>query len=254
MTCCPQNIFGPSQTLQGSCGLEYSLARVPQSFTPFGDVPPNRPRPGFGVIKNLRMYSSTESCLNYHSNPNLSVSDPAALLFYAALIYFGYLLFKSCVMAHRQANGRARRGPGGGRGNNGGWSSWFGGGSNASDRDPPPPYYPKQSPGQSSNSAQEGSWTPGFWTGLGLGGLAASLWSSRDDATAARRARERAEMLRQQEYDWERAHAASSSSWFGGSSPVGRSWSSRSDESDRAGPSSLGETRRSTAIGSSRVR
>lgn len=122
--------------------MEYSLARVPQSFTPFGDVPPNRPRPG--VIKNFRMYSSTESCLNYHSNPILSVSDPATLLFYAALIYFGYLLFKSCVMAHRQANGRARRGPGGGRGNNEGWSSWFGGGSNASDRDPPPPYYPNK--------------------------------------------------------------------------------------------------------------
>lgn len=193
-------------------------------------------------------------CLSHCSICTLSVSDPAALLFYAVLIYLAYLLFKSCIAAHREANRQARRAPGGGRGSNGGWSGWFGGsggGASTPGRDPPPPYYPKQSPGN-SNSAQEGSWTPGFWTGLGLGGLAGTLWNSRDDANPARRARERAEMPWQQEYDWERARAASSSSWYGTSNRYS-TYTGTTDESDHAGSSS-GEMRRSIAIGNSRVR
>ena len=188
-----------------------------------------------------------------------SASDYSALLFYCILIYFGYLLFKSCVAAHRQATVQPRRGPGGGRGSNGGWSSWFGGGPSSGASaprrdDPPPPYYSKYSPGQSSNPTQGGSWTPGFWTGVGAGGLATSLWNSRyrDDTTAPHHARERAEAPRQQEYDWEYHRGAPSSSRSGMSGSVPQSrYSTYTDPDDGNG---LGETRRSTAVANSRVR
>lgn len=203
---------------------------------------------------------------------NALVSSPSAILFYAlwfgVLLYFGYVIFKSCMSACRQANGTQGAGPGsrgGGRRNGGG--GWFSGlsgggtgtgGPNHDDR--PPPYYPKDP--APSNPAPNQGWTPGFWTGLGLGGLAASMWNNGrqggadTDTRAARRARE--ELLRQQQaYDWERSRAGSSSSWFGGSSqgsPPRQRYTPMETQSEGAGPSGLGQTRRSTAIGSSRVR
>lgn len=167
-------------------------------------------------------------------------------------------MFKSCMTAHREANG-ARAGPGGRGGRSGGYSNWFGGagGSRRTDRDDrPPPYYRKDSAASSSDNAGR-SWMPGFWTGLGLGGLAASLWNGggrQGDAAAVRRAREQLLRQQQQEYDWERPRPASSS-WFSDSGSVPRQrYQPMETESDGAGPSGLGQTRRSTAIANSHVR
>ncbi|CDU24237.1 uncharacterized protein SPSC_03308 [Sporisorium scitamineum] len=71
------------------------------------------------------------------------------------------------------AGGSGGSGRGGGGGWGGGGGGWWPGGSGPYNN-PPPPYTPKPEPDSSSSS----SWRPGFWTGLGLGGLAATAAAS----------------------------------------------------------------------------
>ncbi|KAF8339680.1 uncharacterized protein EI90DRAFT_3279271 [Cantharellus anzutake] len=133
----------------------------------------------------------------------------------------------------------------------GGWlSGWFGGNT---PRPPPPPY----APSDPFASKSESSWTPGFWTGLGLGGLAASIWNSN---RAAEDSRLRQQQHLQREYDWERARMAASTggSGYGWSTPSPaprrRAHADECLDSEGAGPSGLGSTRRSTGLGGSVVR
>lgn len=84
------------------------------------------------------------------------------------LVFWGILAaivisFIRAVRGGGTNNGGARGGGGGG----GGW--WPGGGP----YNPPPPYTPKPEPDSTSTG-----WRPGFWTGLGLGGLAAHAAAS----------------------------------------------------------------------------
>lgn len=189
-------------------------------------------------------------------------TDIATRIFYLAwfamFMFFAYKIIKSCASVDRaNTAARAAGGHGGRPGGGGGGSNWFGGGygANPGVNTPPPPYTPKGDTSQPSSASQAEGWRPGFWTGLGMGGLAASLWNAQTQGNDARRAAA-AGGLREQEYDWERARGAreASGSLFGGS---GASTSRRRFEgmdSDGAGPSNLGEMRSSTAIGSSRVR
>ncbi|KAF8307349.1 hypothetical protein DL93DRAFT_132895 [Clavulina sp. PMI_390] len=234
----------------------------------------NNQRLQFGAWDNL--CEPTLCTLDTGSNsshPLLLVSNIFSTIFwilwFGVLLGFGYLILKSCLSARRQANGAGggQGGGGAGRGDAGGWFSGGWGGSGRSGRnDPPPPYYPNfpKDSTSSSNPQQNQGWTPGFWTGLGLGGAAATLWNNRDDADARATRRAREQLLREQQqqpFDWERTRGGgTSSSFFGSSSSSGSSARARCppslmpDQSPGAGPSGLGEARRSTAIGSSRVR
>lgn len=72
--------------------------------------------------------------------------------------------------------GAGGRGGWGGGGGGGGW--WPGGGGGYPHTAPPPPYTSKPEPGTSTDPGSS-SWRPGFWTGLGLGGLAATAAANR---------------------------------------------------------------------------
>lgn len=95
-----------------------------------------------------------------------------------ATIVYGFI---KAVRGNGQGAGAAGRGAGGGsgggRGGGGGGGGWWPGGSFPPYNNPPPPYTPKPEP-DSSGSSSSSSWRPGFWTGLGLGGLAASAAAS----------------------------------------------------------------------------
>lgn len=117
-------------------------------------------------------------------------------------------------------------------GHNDSGSGWFPG--SMGDDQAPPPY----SKYQQGSGPQAQGWTPGFWTGAALGGLANHLWNRnpRDDR------RERTQ------WDWERPRG----SMFGASPPTSRR---RFDNDNRGeGPSNLGSMRRSTGLGGSNVR
>lgn len=186
------------------------------------------------------------------------------ILWFSVLAYFAYLIFKSCVAPDRGVGGtpgnnggRPRAGPPGGWGAGSGYSPDF-------NDSPPPPYSSPQYKDTSSPSSGAQGWSPGFWTGLGLGGLATTVWNSFSNPDAARR--------RQEQYDWEQGRrgapppvapfplgsrwssnqASSSQASTSRAAPV---WRGQQSESEGAGSSSnLGEARRSTAIASSNVR
>ena len=84
------------------------------------------------------------------------------IAFFAVLAYIVYSFFKAVGGNHAQAPPRGPRRGGWGPG----WGPGGGGGNDA-----PPPYqpYPKDRPSAQASSG----WRPGFWSGLGLGGLAA---------------------------------------------------------------------------------
>ncbi len=123
---------------------------------------------------------------------------------------------------------------------------WFGGSAPR-----PPPYTPHDP--HPSKLPPESSWTPGFWTGIGLGGLAASIWNSGRPIEDSRLRRQQDQC----EYDWERARMGASpsgSAYFSTATPRRRAYASDPLESEGAGPSELGALRRSTGLGGSTVR
>ncbi|KAN0063590.1 hypothetical protein ACQY0O_004038 [Thecaphora frezii] len=111
--------------------------------------------------------------------------------FWAALLYIVLGFIRSATGSGRNgtrfSGGRGGGGPGGGGGGGGwggDWGGWFpgapgGGGGGAPP--PPPPPYSKYDPSDASSSSGTG-WRPGFWTGLGLGGLAAGWAANRAGA------------------------------------------------------------------------
>lgn len=166
------------------------------------------------------------------------------LLWTCVLLFILYHVLKSCFTRPRGAT-PTQRTPRPSRG--GGWFP----GHNPDTPDPPPPY---SRHGKQPESA--GGWTPGFWTGLGLGGLAASLWGGRR--------RDPGQPIPSQRslWDWERATqwwgaptvrstppATPSDGWY--RTTPGRAWA---DDDRGEGPSNLGRMRRSTGWGGSSVR
>ena len=164
-----------------------------------------------------------------------------AVLWIAVLFFLAYSFFMSCFQRNNTRS--APRPPSGGRppsyGSSGaggrGGGGWFPGDYRA----PPPPY--SKDPPSSGTSG----WSPGFWTGAAVGGLANHLWNSSRDTRPP---------PPPVQYDWERPR----SSFWGAptSSFTRRSTGSRMfDDDDRGeGSSNLGATRRSTTFGGSSVR
>lgn len=95
------------------------------------------------------------------------------ILFWSVLGYIAYSFINSLRRNAGPGNtfGGGGGGPGGGGG--GGWAPGWGG-----NQGPPPPYM-KQEP-DSSASSSGSAWRPGFWTGLGLGGVAAAALNNRN--------------------------------------------------------------------------
>lgn len=127
---------------------------------------------------------------------------------------------------------------------------------------PPPPPYPKPGPSSTTqpatNSGISGNFQPGFWSGLGLGGLGATMaqrFYRRDGEQYPQRYRPVGE------YDWERERSRRpgmfSSFPYSASSPEPSSSSARnrrSHDNRASGSSSLGQMRSSTGYGTSSVR
>jgi len=158
-------------------------------------------------------------------------------LFIGIIAYALYKFLLPCFENGRGASPpRSRPSPG---------SGWFSG-IYDDYRRPPPPYskYPNNSSGSGSGSTSQARGEQdrfGFWSGAALGGLGTYLLTrERNPGPQARR------------YDWENIprrdpdHQAPRAS--GAFSPQ-PSWSD-----NRAGPSNLGPTRRSTGFGGSTVR
>lgn len=166
------------------------------------------------------------------------------------LIFFGVLgaIVISFVRSIRGNNGAGGNSGGGGRGGGGGgWWPGGGGGFN----NPPPPYTPTPKPDPDSSSASN-SWRPGFWTGLGLGGLAASA------AASARRRQQQQQgggfyQPPQMGYlDDSYGFGAGPSRFGGGGRGVRRGWDG--DDRGFGGSSGSGGFRESTGFGGTRNR
>lgn len=160
----------------------------------------------------------------------------------------------------RNDNRRSDDGGGGG----GGGGGWFPFNNRPHYRDPPPPYSDPDNRKPSAGSSTL-NWRPGFWTGLGLGGLAASLWNPR------RNEQPRVVPSRLSSWNWDRPTGG----WFGGTpggnpsftpmtprglfgrSGTGQGMTSRqtwSREDREEGSSNLGRIRTATGYGGSTTR
>lgn len=215
-----------SYVLKGSCGLTYSLVRVPQH----SQTSPEH----------------TASAYTYLYIPILLV-----------VIYLLITrLFPRFINPSRPSTTN-RSTPGGGGG------SYRGGGPTSSDshaRYAPPPPYTKSTPNPNPPPTQTqtgDAWAPGFWTGLGAGGLAAASYHY---LTRPREPYRPTAGSDRQTWDWERPTTAGS--WFARPEPSAarrRFDRDNPDGSSRAGSSTgpgtqLGEMRRATGFGRSSVR
>lgn len=124
-------------------------------------------------------------------------------------------------------------------GNSGpGTGGFFPGGFNNDDPTaPPPPYSSKAAP----TPNEQPGWRPGFWTGLGLGGLGAHLLNNRQNQNS-------------RAYDWERERAHRPPPTTGGLFGQRSTARDYSQEDRGEGSSNLGAMRRSTGLGGSSVR
>lgn len=148
--------FASSQdphVLKGSCGVEYRLLLTAAGEEKYGRGGPNLWR-------------------NYKGKGY--INWPAITFWGLFIGVLGWMIYAAFI--RDRLNGTGVRGGGN---SPWGWGGGGGGGGRPNNGDPPPPYDPgpwrKSSP-QTQN--QEG-WRPGFWTGAGVGGLAAHLASNR---------------------------------------------------------------------------
>lgn len=160
------------------------------------------------------------------------LNDPTATFFY--LLWIGFLVLMLYKLLRPCFGNDARGRPHSS-------SGWWGSGSNTQGNhryDPPPPYTKYNQTDQRSQG-----WEPGFWTGVGLGGLGGYLFNNG---------------RRRDTYDWERERM------FRGARPAYQQtepiFSSARRQSyfgqpDRGeGSSNLGSMRRGTGLGGSNVR
>ena len=230
----------------GSCALEYRLVRIPKALQDDGSYVP-------GALRHI--IDRTLQCTHIHTWHTLTIllaDDPFKTLFVVLwtlfLFFVLYHILKSCFTRSRSAPPPSRPAS---RPSGGGWFPGY----RSDDTDPPPPYSRNHKP---STSAFTG-WTPGFWTGLGLGGLGASMWGRWRDPDPR--------VIPQRSFwDWERPTswggwstarqtappATASGGWFGGAgSGSRRTWS---NDNRGEGTSNLGTMRSSSGWGGSSVR
>ncbi|KAF8510952.1 hypothetical protein BU17DRAFT_55037 [Hysterangium stoloniferum] len=227
---------GDPTVLKGSCGLEYRLLRIPSAYTNSDDVP--------GPFHRLMPNDPYEAIFMF----------VWGLVLLAVLYYFLKSCFGSRTRAGSTTPASPRTRPGGDpRG------GWFGYGSGPSGGDAPPPYTPP--PRHKPSSSWPGfGWQPGFWSGLGLGTVTATLWNSQRPNNAPPVVPQRSM------WDWERptrwwettpvqqaAPATTSDGWFG-SGRTGTPRRTWTNEDRGEGASNLGRMRSSTGYGGSTVR
>ncbi|TDL14428.1 DUF1183-domain-containing protein [Rickenella mellea] len=204
---------GDHYVVKGSCGLEYRLVKI-------SNLDDNISRPGWLANMNI-----------------------ATILFFtlwiSVLLFLLYHLLKRCFGLNQSSDESPPpvdppsntgyhwhypRPPG----------SYYSGRGNPPAYQPPPPYTDAQKPDSQGNL---GGFTPGFWTGVGIGGLgataAARMFGNREPVRPVATTRE---------YDWERAPQ----------NPTPLTSFSSNDRGE--GPSNLGRMRRSTGLGGSSVR
>ncbi|KDN38401.1 hypothetical protein RSAG8_09495, partial [Rhizoctonia solani AG-8 WAC10335] len=206
---------GDPYVLKGSCGLTYSLARIPSG--------------------------------NQYGH---SASTDYTYVLYIAAVLLALYIFITWLRPRSPTSGRSWGSgtPGGGSGRGGGAWPWGrgggrGGGPNSSN-DAPPPYSKHARPSQPN---QNESWRPGFWTGLGAGGLAAGMVNYLTRPRDAYRPTATA-------WDWDRASSFSSTGPY---RPEASAFRRRDDSGagSSTGPGTrLGEMRRATGYASTNVR
>lgn len=212
------------------------------------------------------------SYLGFKAKPELTNPSSASLLFSIAFLSMLSLILYSFLRSFIRRFWPRHTPPpasrfwpfsGGGGGGPGGSGPGSGGPSG-----PPPPYSKYQSstntstPPPTQEPASAGNGRPGFWTGIGLGGIAAYLAANAAAVREQNRLRERERMQ---------------SAWLGGGSPMGyssmadgtgifgggarrRGWEdsrwggSGVGSSSRMRDSDVGEMRRSTGFGGTNVR
>ncbi|CUA70861.1 Store-operated calcium entry-associated regulatory factor [Rhizoctonia solani] len=210
---------GDPYVLKGSCGLTYSLVRAPSG--------------------------------NYY--PQSTSTDYTTYVLYIAAVLLALYVFLNWLRPRSFNSGSGRNWgsgtPGGGtntgRGGGWPWGGGRGGGPNSSN-DAPPPYSKHARP---SRPNQNESWRPGFWTGLGAGGLAAGMYNYltrprelyRPAATA---------------WDWDRSAFSSTGPYRPEPSAFRRRYEyDDSSAGSSTGPGTrLGEMRRATGYASTSVR
>lgn len=172
-------------------------------------------------------------------------------------ILVGVIVLIVCLPNGRRASPpRTRPPPGSGSGPG---SGWFSGGFYDDFRrprpPPPPPYskYPDNNTGTGSTSQVRGDQERfGFWSGAALGGLGTYFLtrpSQRNSGPESRRYDWENDRFRAGDYSRRDSGDYQAPRPSGGFSSQQQSWSN-----NRAGPSNLGSTRRSTGYGDSTVR
>jgi len=204
---------GDSYVLKGSCGLEYRLVEIPN-----------------------HLHNDPTRSKSLWDMGGWSIVDIAyGVLWFTALAVLLYSFLKPCFGGRSNSQTRNRVTP---RPPNSGGSWWNSGGNYPPPRQPPPPPYSKDDPTSSS-----GGWTPGFWTGLGLGGAATYL------ANSMRQQQPQQPPPRQrQAWDWEHSRFEEPAA------PRNPRWAAQGGGEGTSSGSRLGELRRATGVGGSTVR
>ncbi|CAE6431545.1 unnamed protein product [Rhizoctonia solani] len=214
-----------------------------------------------GSVRGIRMslkdrgltYSLVRTPSGNYYGPSAGTDYTTYVLYIVAVLLALYILIT--WLRPNSSDSRSGRSwgsgtPGGGRGNGGGGWPWGtgggrGGGPNSSN-DAPPPYSKHARPSQPHSNE---SWRPGFWTGLGAGGLATGMYNyltrPRDTYRPAATA-----------WDWDRASSFSSTGPY---RPEPSAFRRRHDHDSGAGSSTgpgtqLGEMRRATGYAGTSVR
>jgi store-operated calcium entry-associated regulatory factor len=190
-------------------------------------------------------------CINLTPKP---ADDPLKTLFMVLwtlfLLFVLYQIFKSCFSRPASTTTSTPSRPAS-RPSGGGWFP----GHHSNGTDPPPPYSHHHKP----SASESAGWTPGFWTGLTLGGLGASMWGRWRDPDPP-------VVPRRSFWDWERPYGwggrsttrqaapppTPSGGWFRGAGSGSRRTWSNDDRGE--GTSNLGTMRSSTGWGGSSVR
>lgn len=156
-----------SDNILGSCGLQYKLVEIPGALR----------NQGAGSYLQGKVESEHSSdWWDYTFSLSSKGYNWRDVIFYCVwvgfLLLITYNILKSCF--RRNSWGFARRSgsgsrPGGGGGGGGG-GGWFPGDYL---RRPPPPY--TKNP---LDNGADARWTPGFWSGVALGGLATRYWNN----------------------------------------------------------------------------
>jgi len=179
---------GDTFVLEGSCGLTYDLLKLDHSL--------------YDDDSSYKTYTYNRSSRWSYKSERLS-SLLFSLAFCAIFSFILYSFLKACFTQNGGRSAPRITGPGGGGGSDVGATPGGGFFSNSNDNDnpPPPPYTSRPKPDPSTGST---GWRPGFWTGLGLGGLGSYLFGGGGRRPSPYDDNYYRQQQRRQAWDWER--------------------------------------------------